>query len=125
MGYIYWKRDMLTDREKCEFIGPVRSVRAEIENGPSRSYKLLENRRELWKDYSDSFTDHSNSTNEQSSPYEIFIFDPTGRLIEDASAERQWIEQEPYGYIYRYDEKGRIDERLSYNEDGSPSGKTI
>jgi YD repeat-containing protein len=55
---------------------------------------------------------------------EIAVFDEEGRLLEEASAERSLVEQEPFRSVYIYGAEGRVAEKRTFNEDGSADGIT-
>ena len=114
---------MSTERESRGFLGPVQSVRTEMVVLSSKSYKMNEAGRELWEDYSPTPGGGGVSRNRPELA-EVFIFDVEGRIIEEASAERSLVEQEPFRYIYTYNDIGQVVERADYNEDGSATGKT-
>jgi len=94
---------MKLDRESYEMHGPVRSVRTEgVALVDSLSQERIGNH---WID-------------------EELVFDTQGKLIERASADHH-IYQEPFRFVYTYDEDGRTTESKGYNEDGVDAGATF
>jgi YD repeat-containing protein len=54
----------------------------------------------------------------------IAIYDLEGRILEESSAERSLVEQEPFRSVYVYGDEGRVTEKRTFNEDGSADGVT-
>jgi hypothetical protein len=108
---------MKTDREKNGFRGPVHNVRTEGELLPSKSYRVNPGGLELLEVF---HSDHYGQRN----LYELFVFDESGRLLEEASVEN-FTDQESFRFVYTYDEAGRIIQRDEYDQSGSAVGKTI
>jgi hypothetical protein len=109
---------MKTDREKNGFKGPVHTVRTEIEVSPSRAYRVNPGGLELLEIFTSEYDGQRNL-------YELFTFDESGRLLEEASSERSLIEQESFRFVYTYDDAGRIARRDEYDQAGSADGKTL
>jgi YD repeat-containing protein len=89
-----------SDRENAGLRGPVRHVRM---GGRSLSNDAAAVAEDEWID---GFS----------------VYDEGGRLLEDASAERSLIEQEPYRSVYAYNERGLVAEVRTFNQDGSADG---
>lgn len=93
---------MKSDREKAGLLGPVRKVRTGGRWPSDGAPAAAEH------EWVDGFS----------------VYDEGGRLLEDASAERSLIEQEPYRSVYAYDDRGLVSEIRTFQEDGSPFGVT-
>ena len=96
-------RGIKTDREKRGLIGPVRSVHSEW-----AALSLVDGQ----------------ECEEKCEPSEYEIYDPAGRLIEETSAERLQM-QDPYKFVYRYDDNGNLIARDEYDYEGLLDFETI
>ena len=95
--------------------GRVESVEVTMTRMSTRSYRLVNDGRQVPEDFGNP------SKPSPGAPLlcEALKFDPDGRLLEDIDIERPLIEQEPYRYVYRYNQRGMLNERIGYQEDGS------
>jgi hypothetical protein len=109
---------MRTELKQFGLAGRVERVEMTMTEVSTRSYKRVNDGRNL----------PENSGNpSQTSPStpllcEALRFDSDGRLLEDIDFERL-IEQEPYRYVYRYNQRGMLSERIGYKQDGSVEEK--
>jgi len=112
---------MRTDLKEYHLAGNVRSVETTVVDMSTKSYKLLPSGREELEDFGNP------SKGSPSSPllWEALKFDAAGKLIEDIDVERPLIEQESYRYVYTYNRRGLLVERVGYQENGSPDERTM
>src|SRR5258708_20648733 len=94
---------MKSDREKAGLHGPVHSIRT--------GGKIL-------------FNNSIEPVVDSEWVDGIVIYDEDGRILEESSAERSLVEQEPFRYVYGYGDEGRVAEKRTFNENGSADGVT-
>ncbi len=121
LGCAIYTQEMRTRLKEYALNGHVQSVETVLVDMSTKSYKLRPGGREAL----DDFGNPSAGSPEAPLLWEILKFDAKGRLTEDVDLERPLIEQESYRYVYMYDLRGQLIEKVGYREDGSSDGKDV
>ena len=108
-------RQMRIELKQFGLAGRVESVEMTMADMSTRSYRLVRGGKQLLED----FGNPSKALPGTPLLCEALKFDSDGRLLEDVDIERPLIDQEPYRYVYRYNQQGLLSERIGYREDGS------
>jgi hypothetical protein len=104
-----------SDRQKRNYLGPVRKASVETQTVSRKLYRVnTAGTNDLLEDITEEFNNGRFLAEEDE-------FDENGRLVADASTDRE-VEQEPFRRVYKYDSKGLVSEEILYKQDGLLAG---